>query len=164
MPGWTWPLVVAVLAIGAFALARFPALRSKRRHAELARAKKGFHLQRERLEARFVQLAGASGKPRGLRWVNCEFDDDVTYARERLSGQLRALVGVTISFEAIEGGGMEEVEAVGNLRAATAVFSADKDCWTTEGRALFNLNPDEAIDYFGADLVRIGPETMVART
>ena len=43
--------------------------------------------------------------------------------RERGTGLLLALTPVTIAFEAIEGGPMEGVEAVGNLRAATAVFT-----------------------------------------
>ena len=68
--------------------------------------------QRERLEAKFFQLAAASGRPRGLEWTGCDFDDDVVYARDRRSGELCALVAVTIRFEAQEGGGMEDVEAV----------------------------------------------------
>jgi hypothetical protein len=59
---------------------------------------------------------------------------------------------VTISFEAIEGGGMEDVEAVGNLRAATVVFRLDGPVWRADGRALFNLNPDEAIKHYQNDL------------
>ena len=164
MPWWTWPLAVLALASGALALARLPYLRAKKRSAQFARAKKDFHLQRERLEARFVLVAGASGKPRGLRWVNCEFEDDVAYARDRRTGQLFALVGVTIAFEAIEGGGMEEVEAVGNLRAATAVFFSEKERWSTEGRTLFNLSPEEAIEHYGESLTGVGSEKVAVRS
>ena len=85
-----------------------------------------FHRQREMLEARFVQRAAACGKPRGLRWTDCDFSDDVTYARDRRTSRLSALVAVTIAFEAVEGGGMEENENVGNLRAASAVFNYDR--------------------------------------
>jgi hypothetical protein len=61
--------------------------------------------------------------------------------------------------EAVEGGGMEEVEAVSNLRAATAVFSFDeKTRWTTDGRAIFNLNPAEAIQYYQANLELVAQE------
>ena len=74
------------------------------------------------------------------------------FAKDRATGQLRALVAVTISFEAIEGGGMEDVEAVGNLRAATAVFFFDGTKWKTNGRALFNLNPAEAIEHYRHEL------------
>jgi hypothetical protein len=61
-------------------------------------------------------------------------------------------VGVTIGFEAIEGGGMEDVEAVGDLRAATAVFSWDGGEWTTAGRAIFNLEPREVLERYRDNL------------
>ena len=47
---------------------------------------------------------------------------------------------------------MEDNPNVGNLRAATAVFKFEGDRWTTEGRAIFNLNPTEAIQHFQNDL------------
>jgi hypothetical protein len=138
--------------------------RMVRQEKALGRARREFHLRREQLEAKFVERAGESGKPRGLRWVDCDFDNDVTYARDRRSGQLSAFVAMTISFEAIEGGGMEEVEAVGNLRAATAVFSFDeKRQWYTEGRAIFNLNPAEAIQYYQANLELVAQEAAGGR-
>ncbi|MBI2824720.1 MAG: hypothetical protein HYX69_08545 [Planctomycetia bacterium] len=126
--------------------------------AEYQRCRKEFHRQRERLEAKFFELAAASGKPRGLRWTDCSFEDDVTYARHRQTGELCAFVAVTIAFEAIEGGGMEDVEAVGNLRAATAVFRLDRGRWQTDGRAIFNLNPAEAIAYYQDNLVLVAQE------
>ena len=128
------------------------------RENELAKARRDFHRQREHLEARFMRLAGQSGKPRGLEWVRCDFDDDVIYARHRQSGELSAYVSVTIGFEAIEGGGMEHVEAVANLRAATAVFRVERGSWATDGRALFNLNPAEAIAYYQDNLELVGQE------
>ena len=70
----------------------------------------------------------------------------------------RPSLGVTIAFEAIEGGGMEEVEAVGNLRAATAVFRHDRAGWRTDGRVMFNLNPTEAIAYYQDQLEMVGRE------
>lgn len=117
-----------------------------------AQARATFFLRREWLEAEFLKLAGLRGIPRGLRWADVNFDDQVQFARDRGTGQLRALVAVTIRFEAIEGGGMEEVEAVGNLRAATAIFHFEKNKWTTNGRALFNLNPVEAIEHYRHEL------------
>jgi hypothetical protein len=114
----------------------------------LERARKQFHLRREHLEARFFRLAAQSGKPRGLEWAECEFDDAVRFARDKETGELRAFVAVTIRFQAVAGGGMEDVEAVGNLRAATAVFHYDGKSWDTYGRVLFNVNPDQAIEHF----------------
>jgi hypothetical protein len=149
--------LVAIVAVAVYLVWR--PYRTVRREKALSRARREFHLRREQLEAKFLQRAGESGKPRGLRWVDCEFDNDVTYARDRRSGQLSAFVAVTISFEAVEGGGMEEVEAVGNLRAATAVFSfEEKRQWYTEGRAIFNLNPAEAIQYYQANLELVAQE------
>lgn len=78
-------------------------------------------------------------------------------ARDRANGELVGLVGVTISFEAIEGGGMEEVEAVGNLRAATAVFNWSGREWTTQGRAVFNLEPREVLERYRDSLDAITP-------
>ncbi len=158
MNAW-WPaaLVGCIVVLTLVALAWRP-VRARIREHELARARKDFHRQREHLEARFLRLAGQSGKPRGLDWVRADFDDDVIYVRHRRSGELSAFVSVTIGFEAIEGGGMEDVEAVGNLRAATAVFRVERGNWATDGRALFNLNPAEAIAYYQDNLELVGQE------
>ena len=68
---------------------------------------------------------------------------------------LAALAGVTIQFEAIEGGDMEGVAAVGNLRNASAVFFYHRGQWHTTGKAVFNLNPDEALTHFAAQYERL---------
>jgi hypothetical protein len=162
MHDWLWAVALVPAVIAAVAWLWLGPLRERRWAAEYVAARREFHKQRERLEAKFVQLAGSSGKPRGLRWVNCDFDDDVAYARDRLSSSLCAFVAVTISFEAVVGGGMEDVEAVGNLRAATAVFRYTDKRWTTDGRAVFNLNPTQTIAHFRDDLVMIGQETAGA--
>lgn len=130
--------------------------RLRRQRERLTRARDTFHRRREWLEAEFLTQASRSGKPRGLQWVNCDFDNAVTFARDRQTGDLRALVGVTISFAAVEGGGMEHVEAVGNLRAATAVFRYGTTSWTTDGRAVFNLTPNQTIERFGHELEPVG--------
>ena len=85
-------------------------------------------------------------------WVDCEFDSPVSFARDRKSGELTALVAVAIRFRAIEGGGMEDVEAVAETKAATAVFRHDGQQWFTEGRVIFNLNPVETIERFQSEL------------
>src|SRR6266849_1989907 len=88
-----------------------------RRHIRQARDK--FLAQREQLAAEFLKAAAATGKPRGLRWIACDWDKEIAFARDRHTGQLAALVAVTIRFEAVEGGEMEGVAAVGNLRNAS---------------------------------------------
>jgi hypothetical protein len=150
--GWLVAAGGAVLgAILAAALVWRP-VRAARQESLLAKARLQFHRQRERLEARFFQLAAASGKPRGLAWTDCDFEDDVVYARDRRTRQLSAFVGVGISFEAVAGGGMEENENVQNVRVASAEFNYRNGQWTTSGRAHFNLNPTEAVRYYEASL------------
>ena len=163
MAAWWVPALTALVILSAVVAAAWRPVRARVRERQLARARRDFHRQREHLEARFIQLATRSGKPRGLEWVRCDFDDDVTYARHRHSGELSAFVGVTIGFEAVEGGGMEDVEAVGNLRAATAVFRVERGSWATDGRALFNLNPAEAIAYYQDNLELVGQELAQPR-
>jgi hypothetical protein len=132
-----------LLAISLFLLRRPLRARFERREAE--RARRDFRRQREVLEARFFDLAAASGKPRGLRWVDCDWLEAVTFARDRKTGLLTAFVAVNISFEAIEGGDMEDVAAVSNIRDAAAVFHYQHGNWGTGGRALFNMNPADAL-------------------
>jgi hypothetical protein len=125
------------------------------RRSDSGAARSEFLGQRPELETIFFQAASASGKPRGLRWKACEWNDHVEYAREKQTGNFAALVGVTIQFEAIEGGDMEGVAAVGNLRNASAVFFYDRGQWRTIGKAVFNLNPDEALAHFAAQYERL---------
>jgi hypothetical protein len=107
-----------------------------------------FEELRQALEDLFLQQAAATGKPRGLRWMACELQGDPLFAVDPKQDTLFALVTTTIRFEAIEGGDMEEVEAVGNLRSATAVFVYHNDQWTTDGRAVFNLGRMETCKRF----------------
>jgi hypothetical protein len=151
-------VAMAGLAIGFAAWRRRPS-REARDAQKFELQRRSFHRERERVEAKFVELASSSGKPRGLRWKDCDFEDGVAYARDRRSGELCAFVAVTVSFEAIEGGGMEEVEAVGNLRAATAVFRHKDQHWSTDGRVIFNLKPVQAIAHFQDSLVLVGEES-----
>jgi hypothetical protein len=150
----TWQGLVIVAGAAGFLLAAAVAcirpLRRLYREVEIEKARELFALQRERLEAKFVDLAAATGKPKGLAWENCDFHSLVCFARDRSSGQLSAFVEVTISFSAIEGGGMEQVEAVSDKRRATAVFHYQHGQWGTSGRALFNMTPKEAIRHFQA--------------
>jgi hypothetical protein len=130
----------------------------ERRH-ELAEAQLQFHRMREQLEAKFLQKAGLSGKPRGLRWADCEFENDVSYARDRQTGQLSAFVAVSIKFEAIAGGGMEEVEAVQQRKYGTAVFRYDpKQMWIPDAQPMFNLDPVEAVRRLHDTLEPVGQD------
>jgi hypothetical protein len=147
--------LLVLVAVIAWRFAPWRLLRRRPAQVNLQHARKQFHLRREWLEANFLSIAAQSGKPRGLHWADCEFEDAVSFARDRHTGRLRALVGVTISFEAVEGGGMEDNPNVGNLRAATAVFYLDGEAWSTTGRAIFNLNPEQAIEHYGQELEHV---------
>jgi hypothetical protein len=154
---WFLVFVLAVVAWLAWALAR-PALFARR----VTRALKQFAKQRQRLEREFLAAAAAMGKPRGLSWKECGFQPGVVLARDRANGEFVGLVAVTISFEAIEGGGMEDVEAVGNLRAATAVFNWNGGEWSTQGRAVFNLEPREVLERYRDSLDPISGQISAA--
>jgi hypothetical protein len=125
------------------------------RSREVRPAIVSFHTQRMSLQEAFFATASRSGKPRGLRWKQCEWGDMVEVARDKRTGQLFAFVAVTISFEAIEGSDMDGLAAVGNLRNASALFFHQHGTWHTNGQAIFNLNPDEAIVHHSATLERV---------
>jgi hypothetical protein len=140
--------VLIVFFVLAFAISAWRPLTSFLRRRRSALAVRAFRLQRERLEAQFFQMAASQGKPRGLRWLDCDWQDSVTFGRDVNTGMLTAFVGVNISFEAIEGGDMEGVEAVGMVRDAAALFHYHRGRWGTGGRALFNMNPADALVNF----------------
>jgi len=123
--------------------------------AKRALAMLEFAERRGELQEEFLSAAGATGKPRGLRWKQCDLHEGELFATDRVTSELYALVGTTISFEAIPGEGMEDVEAVGNLRAATAVFIHREDQWTTDGRVVFNLEPPQALEHYAESLERL---------
>jgi hypothetical protein len=125
-----------------------------RRREQQARAQ--FPRWRETLRTQFFTAAAASGKPKGLRWKECQWEDWVEFARHRKTGDLVALECVTLHFEAIPGGDMEDVPAVGLPRNATAVFFFNRGYWHTLGKVVFNKNPDEAAEHFRSEYERLG--------
>lgn len=137
-------------------------LRTRFREREANEAVARFRLQREQLEAKFFDLAGMQGKPRGLRWLNCDWQNEVTFARAIDTGLLTAFVAVNISFEAIEGGDMEDVDAVGTVRDAAALFHYQNGRWGTGGRALFNMNPHDALRRLQGQYVPVSAQATLA--
>ncbi len=113
----------------------------------LQRNKADFRQRREHLEAQFELLARENYQRSGFLWFG-DFGDDVTFAKDRETGQLRALATISIHFEAIAGEGREEYEEAGTLRAATAMFVHDGRQWGAEGRTIMNLSPLQAVEYF----------------
>jgi hypothetical protein len=131
----------------------------RRRPVGQAQALARFPMERPALERAFFAVAAGSGKPRGLTWVDLEWETSVLYARERSTGSLSALVGVTVRFKAVPGSDMEGLPAVGNLRNASAVFFFQGSHWHTTGKILFNLNPDEVVERFGTQFERLPQPT-----
>ena len=141
---WIWGTGIGLALLLVVALTAIPlARRWRRREAKLALRQ--FRIQREQLEAKFFDLASATGKPRGLKWLDCDWLSAVTFARERTTGLITAFASINIRFDAIAGGDMEDVAAVSTVRDAVAVFHYHNGHWGTGGKALFNMNADEAI-------------------
>ncbi len=133
-------ILLAAVLFGARPLARH--MRAK----QAERAMNLFRLRREQLEAKFFDLASQRGKPRGVRWKACDWQNHVRFARDIQSGIITAFVSVHVSFEAITGSDMEDVEHVGLLRDGCAVFHYQNGNWGTGGRVLFNMNPSDAVE------------------
>ncbi len=126
--------------------------RAAQLQAQRQLARLQFADERAELEAMFLKAAAATGKPRGLAWEKCQLGDDHVFAVDRVTGELFAMVGATISFTAIPGGDMEDVEAVSNLRYATAVFVYRRGSWHSNGQAMFNLEPAQAVQHYEESL------------
>ena len=152
---WWLPIVAVVLLTAAWLW--YPR-RGTSRRVRLVQAKRRFHAQRERLEAKFIQLAASAAKPNAPRWADCTFADDVAYVRNRTTGELSAFVAVSIGTEEFDRSSHRKADAVGNLQGGTAVFRFDRDHWVTDGRAILNLSPSEAVHHYGDNLEIIGEE------
>ena len=153
---WVW-VPLAVGAILAVVVLIWRPMRAASRQARFAETRRDFHVQRERLEAKFVQLASANAKPNGPNWADCEFDDDVAYVRNRSTGELSAFVAVTVTVTLGDLDGLGDSptgvgDLIGSLRTGTAVFRFDRSHWETDGRAILNLTPAQAIRLYQNDL------------
>jgi len=154
---WWW---IGVLLLGAGILILVLSLlpgRGLGSRIHLADARRLFHIQRERLEAKFLALAAVHTKPGAPLWSDCDFEDDVAYVRNRASGELSAFVGVTITLDDPDGLFTQSDEG-GATRIGTAVFRFDRTKWETDGTALMNLTPTEAIRYYRRDLEVVDQE------
>ena len=155
-PWWWIPVACAVVAVLVCLMWR--PCQAATREARLAQARKEFHRQREWLEAKFISLAPSRGESDSPRWSNCEFDDAVSYVRQRSTGELSAFVAVTVALEGIGPGGTSATAFMSSIQAGTAVFRFDNGRWATDGRLIHNLSPDEAIRYYQGDLEMVGQE------
>src|SRR6516225_5802678 len=100
---WYWLVPLLAVVVLGILIWMWRPLRAFGREVQVERARELFSLQRQRLHDQFLRAAAATGKPRGLRWMECQWENGVEFARDRRSGQIAALVPVTIRFEAVEG-------------------------------------------------------------
>jgi hypothetical protein len=156
MDGSMWGLLILGLLLLAGFVAFWRPLLSAYREARFAAARRDFHYQRERLEAKFVSLGHVGA--RGQHWIDGDFDDDVAYARSRASGQLSALVLVSIEMAGMDDPTFSPDGVEREFRNATAVFFFDGERWDTDGRAIFNLTPTQAIHFYHPDLEMVAHE------
>ena len=150
-----WPAIVCAIVIVCIVVAYLLFHFLGNRSVKFEVARKTFFERREWLEADFMKLGAQSGRPRGLEWSSGDFGTDVEFARDKKSKHVLAFVSVSLKFEAIEGGGMEDVAAVANEKAATAVFSHDGKEWKATGKTVFNHSPSEAIQFYRNEIEAI---------
>jgi hypothetical protein len=153
---WWWTAGIAIVVFAWFRLWR--PMRAVSKEVQFDKARKFFHLQRERLEAKFIHMASARAKPESPRCSDCTFADDVSYVRNRTTGELSALVAIALALEDADSVAANNGDAVGNLQLGTAVFRFDRDHWETDGRAILNLSPSEAIRFYRNDMEKVGEE------
>ncbi|MBM3978958.1 MAG: hypothetical protein FJ304_01485 [Planctomycetes bacterium] len=136
---------LGALALGALALR---GLWHLGRAVHVERCRELFKLQHERFEEQLLKAAGATGLPRGLKWVACRITGDAVLVRDTATGGIVALVPVLVDFTPVEGGDMEDVPAAKDPRPATAVFTFHNGAWHTAGRVVFNHTPDQTVTAF----------------
>ncbi len=140
---WGVQLAVGLVA----AIVASLALRRWLWRVRIRQAHRLFRLQREMLEAKFLDLARMQGVPEGLYWSGIDWDDGVRFVRDRDTGQQAALVGITIYFER-DSNRPAAHPFDPPPHDATAVFHYVRGRWMTQGRALLNLDPDAALARF----------------
>jgi hypothetical protein len=158
MPSPWWGILLGLVVFALLAVWLRRPLRTAAREARFSHARKGFHQQRERLEAKFLRLAAAQPGPDNLHWTDGDFEDSVVYVRNRRSGELLALVGVTMVLEGVGQPPASASDLLGNLRGGTAIFRFDGDHWETDGRVILNRSPSEAVRLYHNGLEVVGRE------
>ncbi|HMP02415.1 MAG TPA: hypothetical protein PKD86_01695 [Gemmatales bacterium] len=164
MPDWlTYTLVAAGVALLALAviLARGRVFTRWR----VAKLLDTFADQRRRLELDFLLQAAKLGKPRGLRWLQADWQPDVFLAWDRTQDGYFALVEAAFQFEAEPDSDMIDLPAVALAKAGTALFAWTGRHWVPTGRVFFNLSPRELLTHRAAQFQTLHPlEPMPSRS
>ena len=109
-------------------------------------AKEPFHANLVGWTATFWKAGAASGTPRGLTWVSATPTGDPLFAWDSTDARLIALLPVQVQFAPIPGSDLEDVPQAHEPRTVTAMFVFDGATWQTDGRAVFNLTPQQVIE------------------
>jgi hypothetical protein len=147
MMGW-WVAGGTILLL---AILAYRPLRRMFRDVTNERAHELFHLQREMLEAKFLQLARSVDHPKGLAWADCDFESGAHFARHRRTGELVAFVETTVHFDLSTPNDTNPTQPIGTQRQATAIFHYQHGQWGTVGRSLFDITPQEALQQYQQD-------------
>lgn len=146
MTGYWWFTAVAFGAVLLLGWSLRPRVR-RARPSMLAQARREFHLRREWLEVKFIAMANRRSQTGIVRWADCRFEDEVSFVRSRASGELSALVEICVPVEDSCSADQHTV----SRRVGTAVFRYQRKTWSTDGSAILNLNPAEAIRFYRED-------------
>ncbi|MBC7351380.1 MAG: hypothetical protein H5U08_03395 [Thermogutta sp.] len=140
-------LILIPLAVAAILAALWRPLRRLQARAVFEKARRQFHRQRESLEARLVRQIAVPVVAGELEWVDCEFDDEVLYLRERGGHRLAAVVLVTLGTDSDWLPASEESQ-----RCGVAIFRFDKDHWTVDPKVYMNLTPEDVVRQFSGTM------------
>lgn len=104
-----------------------------------------FRSQSAAMIAAFIRRGSDSGLPRGLSWLGAEVTGAAVFVQDRDTGFVVALLPTVVRFEPVPGSDMVDVPHARDPRPVVALFTYQRGAWTTTGRAVFNLTPDEII-------------------
>ncbi len=96
-----------------------------------------FEAARGELLDHWFRTAAGTGRPKWLTWAGWE------PAGEPVFAGAFALVPVVVRFEPVPGAPLDDVPQAREPRAVVAVFRWERGRWATDGRAVFNLTPQQ---------------------
>lgn len=129
--------------------------RRSRRPIDLVGVLRQFRAQLPQRIEEFRNQAANRNTPRGLRWLTTEANAEPILVQGS-AGELVALVSVVVQFEPIPGSELADVPQAREPRTITAVFRHEDDQWRTDGRAIFNLTPEQFLERGSSGYRRIG--------
>ena len=135
-----WAGLLPICAIAAWLVLRGP-IRSMFESRDVGFARDLFRRQREYLDARFLTALARRDPLERLRWEDAIWEDEITWARDRQTRDLLALLGVHFDVEPR----LDESDDLGEQHHATALFRFRDGRWLTDGDHLDAVQPIEAV-------------------